>query len=77
MSPSPFFATVPKRILVRNRCVVGHLGAGQQPTEGEQAMKSGKGIMGWRLICIPMIVFLIAGCVSRAAIHRMSYHIKS
>lgn len=34
-------------------------------------MRIGNKVIGWRLIAIPVITFLVAGCVSRAAVRRM------
>jgi len=34
-------------------------------------MKFRRILPGWRLLCIPVVVFIIAGCVSRSAIRRM------
>jgi len=34
-------------------------------------MRIGKGIIGWKLIAIPIVLLMVAGCVSRAAVRRM------
>lgn len=34
-------------------------------------MRNGRMVLSWRLICVPILMFLVAGCVSRAAVRRM------